>query len=59
MTKPERYQARLAKAKLAFCVRLARDDSRNFRETKDKRFLQLKREGMEDARYWKTQLVHV
>jgi hypothetical protein len=44
------------KWKLAFCIRSAKADSLNYRETKDKRFLQLRKEGMQDARYWKSQL---
>lgn len=42
--------------KLLLCIRIAKADSRNYRETKDKRFLSLRKEAMQDARYWKAQL---
>jgi len=45
-----------AEYKLNAAIRLAKLDSAYYRETKDKRFIQLRKEAMNDARYWKTQL---
>jgi hypothetical protein len=44
------------RVKLARCVRGARDASRDYRETRDCRYLQIKREAMQDARYWRNTL---
>lgn len=42
--------------KLNGCIRLAKECVLNYRETKDKRYIAIRKEAMNDARYWKTQL---
>ncbi len=42
-----------AKGKLSRCVRLARDCSQDYRETRDRRYRQIRVEAMQDARYWR------
>lgn len=38
--------------KLHHCLRLSRESSRDFRETKDTDYIKLKKEVLSDARYW-------
>lgn len=45
-----------ATSKLSLCIRLAKDDVRDYRETKDIRYIGLRKEAMKMARYWKAQL---
>ena len=47
---------RFAYAKFGLCLRLARDCSRDYRLTGDRRYLTIKRESMTDARYWRSQI---
>lgn len=49
-------RAEQCRAKLALCIRTARGDSRNYVETGDRRFLGLRVEAMQDARYWRDAL---
>ena len=51
-----RIRESFARDKLALCIRIARDDSRNYRETGDRRFMILRREAMRDARDWRDQI---
>ncbi len=39
--------------KLTRSIRLARDCSRDYRKTRDRRFWVISREAMLDARYWR------
>jgi len=45
-----------AQNKLDRCVRNARNASADYRATRDRRYLELKREAMQDARYWRREL---
>lgn len=42
--------------KLELCVGLARECNHYFLATRDRRFLLLRDESMQDARYWRAQL---
>ncbi len=43
-------------SKLSHCIRFARECSRDYRETRDRRFWVISREAMVDARYWRDYL---
>lgn len=42
--------------KLRHCVKLARDSNRDWIETGDKRYRQIRDEAMQDARYWRNKI---
>lgn len=47
---------RYPQCKLERCIRLARECSQDYRQTKDRRYLSIKRDAMQDARYWREQI---
>jgi hypothetical protein len=51
---PERAQR--CRGKLQMCIRGAREANRDYLETRDRRYLDIRREAMRDARYWQLEL---